>query len=290
MDTVKSYRRRRIASAVIAAFIVLPALVFGWSLFEARWLSVEESVVADPTLPAEFDGTRIAFVSDIHAGTLLGQRHLDRTMALVNGVGADLIVLGGDYVGGGEQGNVMFYPAAERLEAPLGVVAVLGNHDARFDVNEARAKLAAIDVTLLENSNVRIARGGSSVRVAGVADFTEQVPDIELAAADIPSDEYAILISHNPDLLVRGLPKVRGAFDLALSGHTHGGQITAFGLYAPFIPSHYGQRFRAGWGEVDGVPNLVSRGAGTFVLPMRFFARPEVHVIELRRAEAAVIP
>lgn len=290
MEPVKSRRRRLIASAVIAAFIVLPGLVLGWSLFEARWLRVERSVVSHPEVPAEFDGLRVAFVSDIHAGTLLGPNHLRRTIDMVNGLDADLIILGGDYIGGGEDGNVMFYPEAERLEAPLGVVAVLGNHDARFDLTEARRKLPAIDITLLENRNVRIARGGSVMRIAGVADLNTQVPDIEAAAADIPADEYSILLSHNPDLLVRDLPRVPGAFDLALSGHTHGGQITVFGLYAPFIPSQHGQRFRGGWTEVEGTTTLVSRGSGTFVLPMRFFAPPQVHLIELRRGEARVGP
>lgn len=290
MDSTKSEILRRVASWLIGVLIIVPLLAIGWSLVEARWLRVERSVVYHPEVPAEFNGTTIAFASDIHAGTLLGEGHLTRTIDMINELDADLIILGGDFIGGGEDGNVMFYPQADRLEAPLGVVAVMGNHDARFDPEETRTKLEEIGITLLENDNARTVRGGSTIRIAGVADYRTQVPDIEETATDIPASEFAVLVSHNPDLLVRDLPRVPGAFDLALSGHTHGGQLTFFGLYAPFVPSEYGQRFVGGWGEVEGVTNLVSRGSGTFVLPMRFFAPPQVHLIELRQGEKRIEP
>ncbi len=108
------------------------------------------------------------------------------------------------------------------------------------------------------------------------------------AARDVSPDSFAILIAHNPDVLPEGLPSAPRAFDLALAGHTHGGQITLFGLWAPTTHSAYDQRFRSGWSEVDGTPVLVSRGTGSYGLPMRFFAPPQIHAILLRRGDSSV--
>ena len=126
--------------------------------------------------------------------------------------------------------------------------------------------------------------------VAGVEDAQTGRPDVAQAGRDISPKSFAILLSHNPDALPEGLPRAPGAFDLGLAGHTHGGQLTLFGLWAPYVPSKYGQRFRGGWSTVDGVPVLVSRGTGAYILPMRFFAPPQVHLIELRQGKAAVEP
>jgi predicted MPP superfamily phosphohydrolase len=96
------------------------------------------------------------------------------------------------------------------------------------------------------------------------------------------------LVSHAPDYLATALPAAKGTFDLALSGHTHGGQVTLFGLWAPILPSRYGQRYSRGWLTEEGVPVLVTRGVATVGPPLRFFARPQLHVIELKRGPAGV--
>jgi uncharacterized protein len=245
-------------------------------------------VLYSPDVPPEFDGVRIVFAADLHAGRLLGQEHLSRTIDIINDLEPDLIMLGGDYVGGGRGGHEMFYEEAARLQAPLGVLAVLGNHEGRWLADEVRSELDAMGVIVVENQNVRVRSGEGDIRVGGVEDLTTGSPDIEAAAADIRTGEFAILLSHQPDVFPDGLARTRGAFDLALAGHTHGGQLTAFGLWAPMIPSRYGQRFLRGWSDVEGVPVLVTRGTGVYLLPMRFFAPPEVNVIELRRGVARV--
>jgi predicted MPP superfamily phosphohydrolase len=259
----------------------------GWSFMEARLLLVSRSWVISPELPPEFDGARVAFLSDLHAGSILGPERVKRVVDDLAALDADVVILGGDYVGGGEGGEEMFFTELGRVKAPLGVFAVLGNHEADWGSDEARARLGESNVLLLENDRARVRKDGASIRVAGVEDPRSGTPDLVAAARDIAPGEFAILVSHNPDVLPDGLPATRGAFDLALAGHTHGGQVTLFGLWAPYVPSDYGQRFRGGWSEVAGIPVLVSRGAGVYVLPVRFFAPPEIHLIELRRGEAA---
>lgn len=279
-------RGRKVALVVSLVLLVIVA----WSLVEARLVFVDQSVVASPDLPAELDGTRITFVSDVHAGSLLGRAQMQRTLDDVQALDSDIIIFGGDFGGGGRNGYEWFYPAAAKLEAPLGVYAVLGNHEGGGGRGRAVDDLRRAGITLLLNDNLRIRDGGVGLRLAGLDDYLTGTTDIEAAAEDVSRSEFAILVSHNPDALPQALPHVVGAFDLALSGHNHGGQVTLFGLYAPVLPSRYGQRFRGGWQQVDGVPLLVSRGAGVYILPMRFFAPAQIHSITLRRGRAGVQP
>jgi len=94
-----------------------------------------------------------------------------------------------------------------------------------------------------------------------------------------------ILAAHNPDIAMQ---RDTTGCDLILSGHTHGGQITLFGLWAPALSlrntiTDYGQRFMRGWARSrDGVPVYICQGAGTFEYLPRVFARPQVIILELK--------
>jgi len=191
-------------------------------------------------------------------------------------------------VGGRAGGGRFCYDEIRRLEAPLGIYAVLGNHDYWEGVGQAKEGLRRAQIKLLLNENVVVEREGQSIRIAGVDDAWIGDADATASAQGIGADEFAIFVSHTPDYLPEALPSTRGTFDLALSGHTHGGQLTVFGLMAPLVPSKYGQRYRGGWLEEEGAHVLVTRGVGNVTLPVRFFDRPEVNVIELRRGPKGV--
>lgn len=272
----------RIALAVLA----LLAIAAGWAFAEPYTLTVTRDTVTSPDIPAEFDGVRIAYLTDVHAGPFFSAERVGRLIDTVNNQRPHLVILGGDNVGGKSGGAALFYPQASRLSAPLGVIAVMGNHDVWEGHAQARSQLASAGAVVLENANARVRLGGGWIRVGGVVDLDTGAPDIAEAAADIGTGEFAILVSHNPDVFAE-LPEVRGAFDLALGAHTHGGQVTYFGLGAPLVPSKFGERYRQGWRTEGGVPILVSRGVGTMNLPIRFFAPPQIHVIELRQGETA---
>lgn len=275
-------------TAVLTALLLIAALL-GWSRFEATWLSVTRSVISSPDVPVGFNGVRIVFVADLHAGDLLGGAYLERLVRRVESLDPDIIVLGGDYGGGGNGGETMFRAVMGRFRAKSGTVAVLGNHEWRWNNEEARAQLAGRDIVLLDNDSVRVrSASGDYIRIAGLDDHMTGKPDAERASRDIAADEFAVLVSHNPDALPAALEKTRGAFDLALSGHTHGGQLTVLGLWAPAVPSDYGQRFRSGWTEVEDVPVLVTRGVGSYQFAARMCARPEISVIELQSGPAGI--
>lgn len=274
------------ASPWRVATLIAAVLVIGittYSGIEARMVRVRHDEVVSDRLPSGFDGARVVFLADIHAGRFMGKRGMDELVTKVNALEPDVLVLGGDYVGGKAGGASTFYGAAPRFEARLARLAVLGNHDVWEGSEEARAGLEASGFTLLENSFASVESSGSSIAVAGVADLYTGTPDIAAAGSQIPADQFAILVSHNPDVFGTQLPGSPRTWDLALAGHTHAGQLTALGLAAPFVPSRFGQRYRSGWLEEQGTPILVTPGVGVVTLPLRFFARPEIHVITLRR-------
>lgn len=265
-----------IAAAVWATYWVLHAL------YEARHLHVVSDEVWSPRLPEELDGLTVAFVADIHAGPYFGAARMGDLVARINALEPDIIILGGDYVGGQLHGARVFYPAVRDLRPRLAKIAVLGNHDVREGESEARDGLALAGIALLENSSVAVGRSGRCITIAGLEDLYTGDPDVCKAAEGIDPDGFAILVSHNPDAFDWTLPLAEGTFDLALAGHTHGGQITAFGAWAPILPSRFGQRYRTGWRTEGGVPILVTNGIGTVTAPVRFFARPELNLITLR--------
>lgn len=287
-QTIASVSAWGIVRWAVTIAVVLGALFMGWALVEARLVQVSRASLTSPHVPATFEGARIVFVADIHAGPYLGRQRVKAMVQRVNALEPDVVILGGDYVGGRAHGGRAFYAEIGNLQAPLGTYAVLGNHDHWEGADEARRGFADAGVTVLENANVRVSRGGESIRVAGVDDAWIGEADAEAAARGIDAEEFGIFVTHNPDYLPEALPRTSGAFDLALAGHTHAGQLTLFGMHAPFVPSRFGQRYRGGWLEEQGVPVLVTRGFGTVTVPMRFFNRPEINVIELRRGPASV--
>jgi predicted MPP superfamily phosphohydrolase len=275
-------RRRWLALTALAVF-------FAWALIEPHTLFVVSSTVSSPDVPVALDGTRVVFLADIHAGGFVSAARVKSVIDRVNALKPDLVVLGGDYVGGNTDGAAVFYPQAARLHAPLGVFAVLGNHDAWEGSDQAISGMASDNIRILDNTSTVIAKNGATMRLAGVEDWGTGWPDVSAAATGIKPADFAILVSHNPDTLARQLPETPGVFDLALAAHTHGGQVTLFGLWAPLVPSHYGNRYRTGWHDISGTPSLVTNGVGTVGLPLRFFAPPQIHVLTLRHAAAASV-
>lgn len=280
---IRHTRLARIARALALLVVLLVVSFFTIAAVEARRLRIERIDLKSSKLPPEFDGTRLVFVADIHAGPYLGTDRMQALVDTVNGLDPDILVLGGDYVGGRTNGAGVFYSAAKGFNARLAKVAVLGNHDVWEGASEARAGLSAAGFTVLENAGLRVEHAGATIHLAGVDDLYTGRPDCAEAGSGIEPSDFAVLVSHNPDTLDGQLPDTATTWDLALAGHTHGGQVTFFGMVAPIMPSRFGERYRNGWRTEHDVPILVSNGVGTVTAPLRFFARPEIHVITLRR-------
>jgi predicted MPP superfamily phosphohydrolase len=278
----RSRRRRRLVTVALAALAAIGA-VLGVALLEARSLHTHRVAVVSADLPAAFDGLRVAFIADIHLGPFVSGGYVHRVVNEVNGLHPDLVILGGDYAYRDAAAIPAAFVQLARLRAPLGVYAVLGNHDHYLGATATSAAMAAAGIHDVDNRGVWLTRGGSRLRLGGVDDLWKGAQNLPGAVGDARERDFVLLVSHNPDYAER----LHGApVDLMLSGHTHGGQVALPG-WAPILPSNYGQKYRAGIAHAGRTTVLVTTGVGTTVVPLRLFARPEIVLLTLRAGTGA---
>ena len=256
-------------------------------LVEPRGLVVHRWTLALPRWPAALAGLRVGVMTDLHAGVLhAGEGAIARWVARMNAEAPDVVLLAGDFTDAHPLYGRRLSPEriAERLaelEAPLGPVAVLGNHDWRAYGMRMWTALSAAGIPVLENDALALDAPGGRLHVAGLADLRLRRPNLALALADVPDQEPVIMLSHNPDVF----PFVPSRVALTVSGHTHGGQVAIPYLRLPFMPSRHGERYARGHIVEHRRHLVVSTGLGTSGIPARLFAPPELLVLELRPEE-----
>ncbi len=231
-------------------------------------------------LPEAFDGTTVAFLSDIHHSRSFPISRVRDLIRLTNSLGAELILLGGDYVSHSRACIPGFFREAAHLEAPLGVFGVLGNHDRNTDAELSAQCMEKAGIRLLDNVGYWIEKDGARIRVGGVGDLTTADQDLRPMLAETRPDDFMILVSHHPDYADK-LPF--NLIDLMLCGHTHGGQVSLMGKWAPtaFTPSHFKLKYLTGVVQNAGTTVIISNGIGTVGPPVRIWAAPQIWLITL---------
>lgn len=240
---------------------------------------------------------RIGAISDTHTdGPHMGIARLNNIIDLMNAEQPDIVVLLGDYVSGhaalaergeGERQEIADGLAAfARLRAPLGVYAVLGNHDWWYDGPTVETELMRAGIRVFENDRARIEREGGAFWVGGLADYESErtQPSYGVTLGDreqepaVPPDEPVIILSHWPDAFAVAPDRVA----LTLAGHSHCGQMNLPFLGRPIAVSEGSRRWPCGLYEDRGRRLYVSGGVGVSVLPARFNQPPEIAVVTLR--------
>ncbi len=258
-----------------------------WTAYHLGWeryrLSVERRTLAVPGLPPQLEGLRIAHLSDFHAGAYTPWSLAERAVQLTLGERPDVIFLTGDYLSmpRGQGGDVLQMATAP-LQAPGGVWAVLGNHDAVMRrhriVTEA---LSAAGATVLNNAAGAVRLNDFELWIVGVDDPVTARANADRAFEDVPPDAFVLLLAHTPDY-------VRIAADLGVAamfaGHTHGGQVVIPLLGPPLVPSRYGKRFASGALRYRNTALHVTRGIGMVPPLVRFCCPPEVAIVTLTAA------
>lgn len=271
MERSRLSRRRLLAGGGAgAALVALDALVV-----EPRWLDVSEHEVPVPGLPRGLDGFRIAHVTDAHL-TELGV--VEQTILQeLRGREVQLVALTGDMIDRVARLPLLTEFCAELRAPGRTVVATLGNweHWGRVPLTDLHEAYAAANVQLLRNAATRV---DGALGLVATDDSTAGLVDLPSALRGRSSAPATLLLTHSPELLDR-VP-AEAHFDLALAGHTHGGQVR-LGPLVPLRPPGSG-RFTAGWYDVPSGRAYVSRGTGTSVVPARFTCRPELPVFTLR--------
>ena len=278
-------RKKRVLFVVVFVLVVLIV----WTLWGNTALEVNEYEVVSDRIPQDFEGFRIAQVSDLHNAEF-GEGN-EKLIQLLSQTDPDIIVLTGDLIDSRHTDIEIALDFARQAIKLAPVYYVSGNHEARVrEYEDLKMGLAEAGVVILENQNVQITREGESITLMGIDDpsfqedylFGDSESVARQAIDDLQneSEGYTILLSHRPELFDL---YVDTGMDLVFSGHAHGGQFRlpfVGGLVAPnqgFFP-----KYDAGQFNEENTTMIVSRGVGNSIIPVRFNNRPEIVLVTLR--------
>lgn len=265
---------------ILSALALLLGCTMLWAYREARMDPiVRQTTVAMPDWPKGAPPLHVALLSDVHAGTAaVDPVRLGRIVDQVNALKPDLIVMAGDFLPGhdaipADQAATVLAPLA-KLHAPMGVVAVPGNHDHWTGLPGVDATLRAQGVTVLENQAIQL----GPLAIGGIDDdFSGHAEVAATLAATRKLSGARLLLTHSPDIAA-DLP---ADFPLLLAGHTHCGQVL-LPLIGPVSDvSRYHARYRCGLVREGGRTVIVTGGVGTSGGPFRLNAPPDMWLITL---------
>ena len=279
--------KRRIWALIL---LVVLALGLWWVIWANTALEVTEYTITDPEIPTEFDGFRIAQISDLHNASF-GEKN-EELLQMLRQTEPDIIVMTGDLVDSRKTDAEVAIDFLREAVTIAPCYYVTGNHESRIALfTNIEAQMIELGVRVLRNESCFLEQGEGRIQLMGVDDCTffpgidgnATVVAMEAEIYRMESDTYTILLAHRPELAV---VYDRYNVELVFSGHAHGGQFRLpliGGLYAPdqgLFP-----KFTDGIYETDDLTMVISRGLGNSAFPLRFNNRPEIVVTILNVEE-----
>ncbi|MFC4002986.1 metallophosphoesterase [Prauserella oleivorans] len=223
-------------------------------------------------------GCRIALISDIHLGPIIGRSFTQRIVDMVNAERPDLVAIAGDLVDGRVADLAEAAAPLAGLRSTHGTFFVTGNHEYYSGYQEWVDHLPTLGIRPLRNEHVDITHNGGTFHLGGINDHTayqfQDAGDVAAAVRGRDEDRAVVLLAHQPrDVDVAA----RHGVDLVLAGHTHGGQLSPFELIVSLQ-----QGAVAGSYTIGDTRMYVTRGAGFWGPPVRVGAPPDITIVELR--------
>jgi len=261
-----------------SALLATGGIGYGF-LVEPGLFSVETVRLELARLPRSFSGFRIAQISDIHMGGWMNLDRFQQVADLVRAEKPDILLITGDFLLGhqftddtrrdlDDLANIL-----SSLTETIPSFAVLGNHDYWTDADAVRKMLSSSGVTDLTNTVFTITRGHDNLHLCGVDDIWEGDVRLEEVIARLEDDHTAILLAHEPDYADVSAATER--FELQVSGHSHGGQVS-IPLFGPPILPYLGEKYPSGLYQVGNMFQYTNRGVGMNRLAVRFNCPPEI--------------
>jgi predicted MPP superfamily phosphohydrolase len=266
-------------SARFAFFVplALSLMISIYGFIEAKDIRTEMITIKSAKIPAEVRRVRIAQISDVHLGLIVGKERLNKILAKVKEANPDILVSTGDLVDGQINGLRGLSEMLREVKPRYGKFAVTGNHEFYAGLSQALNFTEKAGFTVLRGDAVT---AGGLINIAGVDDPQGKAfglfkgGDEKELLSRLPAGKFTVLLKHRP-LIDKDSP---GLFDLQLSGHVHKGQIFPFSL----LTGLYYHPVQAGFADLARNSHLyVSRGSGTWGPPIRFLSPPEVTVIDV---------
>ncbi len=259
--------------------LVLSLVITLIGYLEARRLTVERLEMRTDKLPKGESKIRIAQISDVHLGILVRDSMLEKVIGIIEAEEPDILISTGDLVDGPVKFISHLADRLNKITAPLGKYAVIGNHELYGGLKQTTKFITDAGFELLRNRGLSV---NNTINIAGM-DFqggearkpgnSESDKPEEEVLGELPPELFTLLLKHRSDVE----EKSAGLFDLQLSGHTHKGQIFPMNLATMFLFKHH-----SGFTQLSGGSAIyVSRGTGTAGPPVRFLSTPEVTIIDI---------
>lgn len=264
--------------------LALPTAGYGYSRFiEPRLIQIMDHTLVFRRLPPAFSGKRIVHFSDIHLDYHFGIDRLKELTEKIQGLKPDILCFTGDlYHSTVRPSESACIEWLNRLEAPFGKWAVLGNHDYTAGAGDVERVLTAGGFTVLNNKSAAVEHEGQRIRIAGIDDALLGKPNLDHALKGDKPGPFTLFLAHEPDLADYALSY---SVDLQLSGHSHGGQVKL-----PFIGyltlPEMARKYPEGLYAFENRMYLyTNRGIGVSTHPVRLMCRPEITVITMKTLE-----
>lgn len=271
-------------SLVILLGIVAGMVYYG-TYVSINHVQIERTTVSSSKIPDELNNLEIAFISDLHYNSFMNKERFAGMIQVINDTHPDIVIFGGDLFD-----DVNKYPVSDAdkeelisllktIEAPYGKFAVMGEEDHASKIKDDILNILYYgDFELLHNQSVQIyGKNGAYINLAGIDSLIGGNPDISAAMGILDTTHYTIVATHAPDLVTElSLNNI----DLILSGHSHGGQISLFGL-GPLKKIEGATKYSHGTHYINQSVLIISNGLGTTDYDIRLFAPPQCHIIRL---------
>lgn len=271
------YKRHSFVLGIIGALAVGWVTIFYGSFIEPRLLVVrEEAIELNDDAQTQI---RVGIVADFHVGPYKKSDWVKYVVDELMAESPEMILIPGDFIFNSDQ-DIEYLAPLSGLSAPLGVYAVMGNHDYSHGADPAVIQAVKdAGITMLDNESVTVDIDGRSLVIAGLADLWFAA-DVAPTVEGLKDDQHVILLSHNPDIVLDDRVAVA---DLVVSGHTHGGQIRLplIGPVPP-LPTKLGRAFDQGLFQYSDTQQLfITSGVGETGPRARLFNPPELNLITL---------
>lgn len=300
-DTMVWPERRKFISAIALGLAAIPFASLLYGMYEGKYnFKVLKYRLTFEDLPEAFDGYTITQISDIHSGSFDNYSKIEYAVGLVQEQNSDAIMFTGDMVNNKASEMEAWKELFGSLKAKDGVYSILGNHDygdyvdwespqeKRANLEELKTIQKEMGFDLLLNESRFVERDGQRIAIVGVENWGKggfkQAGDLHKASEHVKSDDFKVLLSHDPSHWNEEVVSDEKHYHLTLSGHTHGMQ---FGIEIPgwikWSPIKWKYKHWAGIYKQAGQYINVNRGFGYLGYPGRVGIWPEITVIELRR-------
>ena len=285
-DAYLKIENKLILGLVVFFILYVPTRI----IFDYYAISIRNIVFTKQGLNPALNNFRLVMISDLHADRHTDSKRLGNYIDKVNNLKPDLVLIGGDMISGNPQYIDTAAKYVGQIKSKYGVYTCRGDHDywayrpdMQRSLREITTALGKYNVPMLNNENQRLDIKGAKMLISFITyTYPDKInPDLLDKLLSVKKEDLNILLLHQPEGGIPGIA-ARKNYDLMLSGHTHGGQITFLFPFFNLSPTLIETRYVRGDFHIGNMLLVVTRGLGMSLVPLRLNSTPEITVITIK--------